>query len=574
MERRRCTCWTRRLRPVPVGVPGELYLAGVQLARGYLGRPDLTVGSVRGEPVRCRRRADVPHRRPGALERRRRTRLHRPHRLPGEVPRSAHRARRDRDGAAARTPSVSQAAVLVVVDGAPGDQLVGYVVPAPGADGRRRRAAQLASEVAARRTWCRRRVVVLDAVPAQHVRASSTGRRCRRRCSRPASSGRRGPRSKRSWPATSPTCSGVERVGLDDDFFELGGNSLIATQVVARLGAALDTRVPVRALFEASTVAATGRARRAACRLGRRACRSSPRPRPDRIPLSLAQQRMWFLNRFDPDSAAYNMPFAMRLTGELDRRCAAARRSRDVVARHECCAPSYPAVGRRLPSGDRARRAHGRARSGAGPDGRGSSLPRADRELATAASTSPPRCRSASRCSRSADDRRVRARAAWCTTSPPTASRWGRWPATSMTAYAARAAGHEPRLGAAAGAVRRLRAVAARGARRRGRPGVAGRAADRVTGSRRWPACPISWTCPPTGRGRRSSRFARRHGSSSTIDADLHRELVELAREHGVDAVHGRARGARGAAGAAVAAPTTSRSARRSRVAASASSTI
>lgn len=109
---------------------------------------------------------------------------------------------------------------------------------------------------------------------------------------------------------------GVAQVGRDDDFFELGGNSLIATRVAARLGEALDTSVPVRALFEASTVQSL------AVRLELHAGSGATAPplvqqppRPARIPLSLAQQRMWFLNRFEPASAVNNVPAAIRISG-------------------------------------------------------------------------------------------------------------------------------------------------------------------------------------------------------------------------------------------------------------------
>src|SRR5690606_15881611 len=82
-----------------------------------------------------------------------------------------------------------------------------------------------------------------------------------------------------------------KRLGLDDDFFAWGGNSLLATQVAARLGEALDTRVPVRLLFEASTVAALAvRVEQHAEAGGRKALVAGPRPAE--IPLSLAQQRM------------------------------------------------------------------------------------------------------------------------------------------------------------------------------------------------------------------------------------------------------------------------------------------
>ncbi|WP_379557497.1 phosphopantetheine-binding protein, partial [Pseudomonas sp. MD332_6] len=91
-----------------------------------------------------------------------------------------------------------------------------------------------------------------------------------------------------------------------DDFFELGGNSLIATRVVSRLGQSLDTVVPVRLLFDVSTVEAL------AARLSTHTGDAGrmplvPQERPERVPLSLAQQRMWFLNRFEPESGVDNI---------------------------------------------------------------------------------------------------------------------------------------------------------------------------------------------------------------------------------------------------------------------------
>ena len=96
---------------------------------------------------------------------------------------------------------------------------------------------------------------------------------------------------------------GVDRVGLDDDFFALGGNSLIATRVAARLGQALDAQVPVRVLFEASSVELLAARVESEVGSGARAALTAM-VRPERIPLSLAQQRMWFLNRFEPVSTA------------------------------------------------------------------------------------------------------------------------------------------------------------------------------------------------------------------------------------------------------------------------------
>ncbi|XGA75434.1 condensation domain-containing protein [Rhodococcus qingshengii] len=131
-------------------------------------------------------------------------------------------------------------------------------------------------------------------------------------------------------------------MGLDDDFFALGGNSLIATRVAARLGQALDAQVPVRVLFEVSSV--EGLAARVESEVGSGARAAlTARVRPERVPLSLAQQRMWFLNRFEPESTAYNIPVAIRLSGSLDVAALDAAVS-DVVARHEILRTVYPEV--------------------------------------------------------------------------------------------------------------------------------------------------------------------------------------------------------------------------------------
>ncbi|MGW4249101.1 amino acid adenylation domain-containing protein, partial [Nocardia sp. NPDC004722] len=134
----------------------------------------------------------------------------------------------------------------------------------------------------------------------------------------------------------------VDPIGADDDFFGLGGNSLIAARAAARLGAVISARVPGRLLFTASSVAGLARELAALEGAGGRAPLEA-RPRPERIPLSPAQQRMWFLNQFDPASAADNIPFALRVTGALD---AAALRAAfgDVIERHEALRTVYPAV--------------------------------------------------------------------------------------------------------------------------------------------------------------------------------------------------------------------------------------
>ncbi|HEV2736351.1 MAG TPA: amino acid adenylation domain-containing protein, partial [Longimicrobiaceae bacterium] len=126
-----------------------------------------------------------------------------------------------------------------------------------------------------------------------------------------------------------------ERVGIHDGFFELGGHSLLATRVVSRLREALGVELPLRALFEASTVAALAALVEAAPGTDRSAAARIPRRAGDGpAPLSFAQQRLWFIHQLDPGSSAYNMPFALRLRGALHVRALRGSLA-ELVRRHE-----------------------------------------------------------------------------------------------------------------------------------------------------------------------------------------------------------------------------------------------
>ena len=328
-----------RLAPVPVGVAGELYLGGPQVARAYHGEPAMTALRFVADPfgsagARLYRTGDlVRWTKSGELEYIGRSDFQvklRGQRIElGEI-----------ESALLTHENVNDAVVVMHSDSKSGDSLVGYVVPASGAvvdvvaltDSLR---AVLPSYMVPSL------IMVLDALPL-----NASGKLDRKLLPEPVFEVAvfRAPVTAVEEIVASVFAEvlGVERVGLDDDFFALGGNSLIATRVAARLGQALDAQVPVRVLFEASSVELLAARVESEVGSGARAALTAM-VRPERVPLSLAQQRMWFLNRFEPGSAVNNIPVAIRLSGSLDVAALQAAVS-DVVARHEILRTVYPEV--------------------------------------------------------------------------------------------------------------------------------------------------------------------------------------------------------------------------------------
>ncbi|HYP21439.1 MAG TPA: condensation domain-containing protein, partial [Chloroflexia bacterium] len=357
----------RHMQPVPVGVPGELYMGGAGLARGYLKRPDLTAerfvpnpftrGEERGAggaaitnyELRITSSGEERLYRTGDLA------AYLPDgniqflgRLDHQVKLRGFRIELGEIEAVLRQHSAVRDAVLMVREDVAGDKrLVAYVV------------AVQAMTPADLRGYLREHVpeymvpsafVLLEKLPL-----TPNGKLDRR--SLPAPELDRGdgrehvaPRSpvEEALVGIWASVLGVERVGVHDNFFELGGHSLLATQALSRVRDVLHVEMPLRRIFETPTVAKLGESVEAALKGGS----TAPAPpvrrvqRTGNLPLSFAQQRLWFLDQWMPASAAYNIPVVMRLDGPLDEDALKASINA-IVGRHEALRTTFEVVGDR-----------------------------------------------------------------------------------------------------------------------------------------------------------------------------------------------------------------------------------
>ena len=334
-------------QPVPVGVAGELYIGGEGVARGYWQRPELTREKFIADSFR--HRADARLYRTGDLARY----------LPdGNVQflgRSDFQVKvrgfrielGEIETILAQHPAVQQAVVVAREDTAADKRLVAYVIPVVGQD-------CSASEL---RTHIKHELPEYM-VPSAFVRLKKfpltpNGKVDRKNLPAPEYAPSEvggeyvGPRT-----TVEEVIAGIwaevlkmDRVGMADNFFELGGHSLLATQVVSRVRLALQVELPLRALFEAPTV--PGLAQRVELLQRREQGLDAPPLKPigrdQALPLSFAQQRLWFLDQLEPDNPLYNVPHVVRMTGALNT-AMLEKSLNEIVRRHEALRTSFQTV--------------------------------------------------------------------------------------------------------------------------------------------------------------------------------------------------------------------------------------
>ncbi|MEQ1575330.1 MAG: amino acid adenylation domain-containing protein, partial [Vicinamibacterales bacterium] len=324
------------LQPCPVGVFGEVYVAGAGLARGYWDRPGLTAERFVANPFanepgeRLYRSGDLAAwRHDGSLTFRGRADQQvkiRGFRIePGEI-----------ETVLLREPAIAQTAVVAREDLTGDQSLVAYLVPRTDPSGEagaidllalRARLAAVLPDYMVPAAF-----VVLDALPL-----TPNGKLDRAALPAPEGSGLATGYVAPATPDEIVLCElvasllGVARVGLADHFFHVGGHSLLATRLAAQIRHRLGRELPIRAIFDTPVLGDLARALRTLPKAGQPL---GPQPRPAVLPLSFAQARLWFLHQLEGASSLYQVPVAVQLTGALDVP-ALARALDDVRARHE-----------------------------------------------------------------------------------------------------------------------------------------------------------------------------------------------------------------------------------------------
>jgi amino acid adenylation domain-containing protein len=331
------------MQPAPIGVVGELYIAGDGLARGYISRPELTADRFVPDPFsqsggeRLYRTGDLTRwLASGEIEFIGRS--DRQVKLRGfriELP--------EVEAALQRIPEVREAVVDLNGEHSAGASLVAYVV----ADGLTEAEIRVSLQSQLPVYMVPGRVLVLERLPlTRHGKVNLTELRLLVESSERSDEG--GPPMTEAEQTVAEiwgTLLELKNLGRDANFFELGGHSLIATQVMVRVQKATGVDLPLRALFENPTVRQLADQIERALRQGRVTASPPivPVARDGEVPLSFAQQRLWFLDQLEPGLATYNCPAAMRLTGHLNLP-ALHQSLTEIVRRHEVLRTAFAEV--------------------------------------------------------------------------------------------------------------------------------------------------------------------------------------------------------------------------------------
>ncbi|MGF2687336.1 amino acid adenylation domain-containing protein [Marinobacter sp. DUT-3] len=300
---------------LPEGAVGEIYVAGVGVGRGYLNEPERTAAVFLPDPFandgsRLYRTGDLARFLPnGDLE---------------YVGRSDHQVKvrgyrielGEIESRLRQHDQVREAVVLACDDVRRAKVLVAYVVAdsMPAVEALRKFIADTLPDY----------MVPAAFVPLPRLPLNANGKVDRKALPAPDFAAQ----SAASYVApTTPLQQqlvsvwqevlGLERIGIHDNFFELGGHSLLATQLIGQLSRQLDREVPLRRVFEKPTVAELAEDLESQ-QVSQDETGPRPQSRPEVLPLSFTQQRMWFLQQLEPDSPAYNLPGAVRLLGDVN----------------------------------------------------------------------------------------------------------------------------------------------------------------------------------------------------------------------------------------------------------------
>ncbi|MGV2831536.1 amino acid adenylation domain-containing protein, partial [Myxosarcina sp. GI1(2024)] len=329
------------LNPVSVGVTGEVYLGGIGVGRGYLSRPDLTAEKFIPHPFgqeasRLYKTGDLARYLPnGEIEY--------ISRIDNQVKVRGFRIELGEiEAAITRHPAVRETVVIVREDLANSQQIVAYVVAQQEqtltiSDLRKLLESKLPSYMVPAA------FVTLETLPL-----TPNGKVDRKALPAPSIL-----RTEADFvPASTPIenlLAGIwaeilnlEKVGINHNFFELGGHSLIATRVISQIRQVFETELPLRSLFERPTIAGLAQEIEQAIKSdsGIKVTKIEPISRTEKLPLSFAQQRLWFLAQLEPDSPFYNRPAAVRLQGQLNLNALEQSFNR-IVARHETLRTSF-----------------------------------------------------------------------------------------------------------------------------------------------------------------------------------------------------------------------------------------